>query len=131
MDFKKKSQKNVKIMFAMGGSEYAPDFSTIFTNSITRKAFSDSCLAFITKYGFDGINIDWHFPKIDRENNDKNNFVTILKLLRQEFSKQGKRKLITITIPEKPFDVIGFDIPRLDSLVDFYCLTSYNNQEIE
>ena len=78
MDFKKKSLKNVKIMFAMGGSEYAPNFSAIFANSMTRKAFSGSCLEFITKYGFDGINIDWHFPRIDGEKNDKNNFVTIL-----------------------------------------------------
>ena len=126
MSLKKKSQKNLKILFAMGGTYFAPEFSTIFATSITRNVFVESCAAFVARYGFDGINIDWHYPRDDRENNDKKNFVSILKMLRNEFSKQNDNKALTITIPEKPFDTNGFDIPNLDYLVDFYCLTSYN-----
>ena len=110
----------------MGGTSFAYGFSTIFATNKTRTVFVESCSAFVAKHGFDGINIDWHYPKDDRENNDKKNFVTILKLLRNEFSKQKGNKELTITIPEKPFDANGFDIPNLDNLVDFYCLTSYN-----
>ena len=74
MNLKKKSQEELQVLFAMGGSDDAPDFSTIFATNISRKTFVDSCFAFMTTHGFDGINIDWHFPREDGTINDKVNF---------------------------------------------------------
>ena len=132
VSLKKKSSNGLKILFAIGGqNQPASVFSQVFASETKRLLFVKSCLDFVEKYGFDGINIDWHFPRDDLERNDRLNFVRVLNLMRAWFKRYAQRKnteqlLLTITIPEKPSDVRGFDIPELDKAVDFFCLTSYN-----
>ena len=131
VSLKKKSSTGLKVLFALGGSNQDPSiFSELFANKTSTTKFIDSCLAFIRKHGFDGINIDWHFPREDVERNDTKNYVTALTSMKYEFKHApesiNEELLLTITIPGKPSNMKGFDIPELNKLVHFYTVTSYN-----
>ncbi|CAD0205835.1 unnamed protein product [Chrysodeixis includens] len=65
----------------------------------SRKNFIDSSLSMITKYGFDGLDIDWEYPS--RRDTvygsaDIDNFTTLLKEFREAFDK--KKLLLTAAV---------------------------------
>lgn len=63
-----------------------------------RKEFAESALKFLAAYDFDGLDIDWEYPTerggIDE---DRDNFIELLKYTRQRFDKWGL--LLTIAVP--------------------------------
>lgn len=79
----------------------------------SRKSFADKALRFLTQYEFDGLDFDWEYPG-DRGGipEDKENFVLLLKELRERFQKWGF--MLTVAVG------------AMDNIVS----TSYNIKEI-
>lgn len=66
-----------------------------------RAAFIRSIVDFLNNYGFDGVDIDWEYPGVDYRGGrpqDKANFVTFLRELRQAFNNQGRGWEISIAV---------------------------------
>jgi chitinase len=57
-------QKNdrLKLLIAVGGWVGSKHFSITAATELGRKRLADSAVAFLRKYGFDGIDIDWEYP---------------------------------------------------------------------
>lgn len=54
---------DVKLLFTIGGwTEFSPLFSKIAADANATLNFAKSIVAYMTKYNFDGIDIDWEFP---------------------------------------------------------------------
>lgn len=74
-------------------------FSVMCQNADNRKKFCKDCLAFVEKWGIDGIDLDWEFPGVsfhgremyDREH-DVENYTTLMKELRETL---GDKYLLT------------------------------------
>ena len=113
------------MLVAIGGSKKiqgVSDFDIVFNNISTKNNFISSSISFMRKHGFDGINLDWQYPREDGKTNDTLNLVQVVK----EMKVRSKTLLITLTLPSRETDAKGFDIPNLDPHVDFYCMLTYN-----
>ena len=93
----KKQNPNLKVLLSVGGWE-AGNFSEMAADEKHRKAFAKNCLNAVTKYGLDGIDIDWEYPTssaagISSSPNDTDNFTLLMKDLRETL---GKDRLLTM-----------------------------------
>ena len=77
---------------------------------------SFAAIPFLRKYSFDGLDMDWEYPK----SSDKENFVALLKELRQGFEFEAEetgedRLLLSAAVPVGPDNVrLGHLMCNLD-----------------
>ena len=75
----------LKTLISIGGwNEGSKNFSIVAASSKRRERFVLSVLHFLQQYGFDGLDLAWEYPnqRHDPQNDDKTNFVKLLKELR-------------------------------------------------
>ena len=59
----KKSAPSIKTMLSVGGQTLSDSFETLVANTALRKLFAGNCVVFLRDRNFDGLDIDWEFPK--------------------------------------------------------------------
>jgi len=83
----KREKRGLKVLLSVGGWTAG---STEFTKTVSSKAnmnaFALNAVAFLRRYGFDGLDVDWEYPG-DRGSPaaDKERFTGLLKILRAAF----------------------------------------------
>ncbi|MEL7648348.1 MAG: glycosyl hydrolase family 18 protein [Sedimentibacter sp.] len=102
----KKANPNLKTLISVGGWTWSGKFSDAASTEANRTAFAQGCVDFITRYGFDGVDLDWEYPVgggmagNSKSPADKQNFTLLLKNIREKLDKQGeldnKHYLLTI-----------------------------------
>ncbi|XP_043485682.1 chitotriosidase-1 [Polistes fuscatus] len=82
---------NVKAIIAIGGwNEGSTKYSHVVANPALRAKFVTSVVNFLKKYDFDGFDVDWEYPnQRGGKADDKQNYVSLLKELREAFDKHG------------------------------------------
>jgi len=105
----KQKYPHLKTLISVGGWTWSGNFSDVAADEGKRQQFANSSAEFIKKYGFDGVDIDWEFPvaggnDITNRPEDKENYVKLLKALREALDKQGKadNKTYLLTIVGDP-----------------------------
>jgi chitinase len=94
-----------------------------------REKFAASCADFMTKYGFDGIDIDWEYPvsgglpQNKYRPEDKGNYTLLLQALR---NKIGSGKLLTIAAPAGPSIIANMDIAPIGRVLDWINVMTYD-----
>ena len=93
----KKTKPSLKVLLSVGGWE-AGNFSEMAADETHRKNFCKNCLNAVTKYGLDGIDIDWEYPTssmagISSSPSDTKNFTLLMKDLRETL---GRDRLLTM-----------------------------------
>jgi len=58
----KKTYPDTSILISVGGWTQSAGFHDAALTEVSRQKFSASCVAFVRKWDFDGIDIDWEFP---------------------------------------------------------------------
>lgn len=92
----KQTNTNLKTLISVGGWTWSDKFSDVALTESSRDVFADSCVDFIVKYGFDGVDVDWEYPVSGglpsnvKRPVDKQNFTLLLKTLREKLDAQGK-----------------------------------------
>jgi len=87
--------KGLKVSIALGGwldSEDGNKYSRMINNGTSRSNFVHDTVAFLLRYNFDGLDLDWEYPKCWHANctagpvSDKRSFGNLVKELRKAFS---------------------------------------------
>ncbi|XP_032594794.1 probable chitinase 10 [Drosophila grimshawi] len=126
----RKANPKLKILLAIGGWSFGTQkFKDMSATRYTRQTFVYSAIPFLRKRGFDGLDMDWEYPK---GSDDKKNFVLLLKELREAFEAEAQelkqpRLLLSAAVPVGPDNVRGgYDVPAIASYLDFINLMAYD-----
>jgi len=126
----KKINPNLKILLAIGGWSFGTErFKSMASNKYNRRVFIFSAMDYLRERNFDGLDLDWEFP---RGNDDKKNFVELLKELREAFEAEAKEKkaarlLLTAAVSAGAETIRGgYDVPAIGAYVDFINIMSYD-----
>lgn len=120
----------MKTLIAIGGwNEGSEKYSLMAESARSRQAFADSVLRFLCYYGFDGLDVDWEYPtQRGGIPADKENFVELLKCLRETF--RTRDKLLTIGIGVSPWIIeTAYNVRDMCEIVDLVMLMAYDLQD--
>ncbi len=121
---------NLKTLFSIGGWAESNDASAkvgryrdaFKPQNIAH--FAESCLDFMETHGFDGIDIDWEYPRTE----DTDNFVAGLALIRDQLDARGEGELLTIAGAGGAFFMSRYyhKLPEIVAELDFINLMTYD-----
>ncbi|OAD09139.1 glycoside hydrolase family 18 protein, partial [Mucor lusitanicus CBS 277.49] len=117
-----------KVLLSVGGWTGSKRFSPMVATAAGRKKFIDWNLDFIEKYQTDGVDIDWEYPGKQAAgcnevaDNDADNFLLLLKELRQALDKKfpKEHKEISMAVHVQPFIKSGVPMTDLKAFVPYF-----------
>lgn len=131
----KKTRPSLRVNIAIGGWTFndvgptATTFSDIARSEANQKKFFKSLIAFMSTYGFDGVDIDWEYPAADDRSGrpeDFKNFSKFMANLKNVLKSTGGRNELSLTIPTSYWYLQHFDIKNLVKHVDYFNYMSYD-----
>lgn len=130
----KASNPKLKTMISVGGWTLSGSFSDLAMTEASRQKFALSAVAFIKRYGFDGVDIDWEYPVGGGEAAgrpvDKANYTLLLKELRRRLDAQGaldgKRYLLSIAAPAGSDKIANLEVRAIGETVDWINVMTYD-----
>ncbi len=130
----KKVNSDLKILISVGGWSWSKNFSDAVLTEGSRQIFANSAIDFMLKYKIDGIDLDWEYPGQIGDNNvfrvvDKENFTTILKLLRQKLdslNSNDKDYLLTIATGANQSYLDHTNMMEAQKYLDFINIMTYD-----
>jgi chitinase len=132
----KKKHPHLKALISVGGWTLSGPFSTVAADAQLRTKFAKSCAAFVKKYDFDGVDIDWEYPvsggasTTKTQPADKQNFTLLLAALRKELDAAGKADkrhyLLTIAAPAGPSVYANLELDKIAEHLDWINLMAYD-----
>lgn len=125
----KAKNPKLKVMLAIGGWSFGTaKFKQVAETRFSRQTFIFSAIPFLRKHNFDGLDVDWEYPKAS----DRDNFVAYLKELHEAFAFEAEetgneRLLLSAAVPVGPDNVRGgYDVPMVSKYLDFINLMAYD-----
>jgi chitinase len=132
----KTKHPHLKTLISVGGWTLSGPFSDVAFTDAARVKFAKSCVHFMGKYGFDGVDIDWEYPvggglEVNKTRPaDKQNCTLLLTALRRELDARGqadkKAYLLTIAAPAGPKIYAHLELNKVAPLIDWFNLMTYD-----
>lgn len=132
----KKKYPHLKTLISIGGWTWSGKFSDVVLTEASRTIFADSCIDFVVKNGFDGIDIDWESPVSGglptnvKRPEDKQNFTNLIQKLREKLNAKGltenKSYLLTIAGAADTVYIRNTEISVIYNYLDYINLMTYD-----
>ena len=124
----------LRVNVAVGGWDFNDPptqyyFSNMANDYGNRQTFINSVISYLTKYGLDGIDIDWEYPAAsDRGGipSDTDAFVDLLSDMRDAFDGVNPGWEITCTLPSSYWYLQNFDLPSMQKFISWFNFMSYD-----
>ncbi|WP_211746636.1 glycoside hydrolase family 18 protein [Paenibacillus sp. Marseille-Q4541] len=125
---------DLRILISVGGWS-AGGFSEAAASEQSRIQIAESCEELLSKYPFDGIDLDWEYPcyseaGITSSPADKTNFTLLLKTIRQRLDQYGEQTgryyLLTIAAGADQYYVDGTEMNLVHPYLDYVQLMTYD-----
>ena len=122
-----------KVYLAIGGwnDSAGSKYSEMVTDPAKRKKFVDHAVPFLQQYGFDGLDLDWEYPKCWQGNckkgkdSEKKDFADWCDELKAAFKPHGLGLSAAVSASKTIIDA-GYDVPRLAKSLDELNLMTYD-----
>ena len=125
----KSRNPKLKVLLAIGGWSFGTaKFKEVAETRFARQTFIFSAIPYLREHQFDGLDVDWEYPK----RADKENFVSFIKELREAFEYEAEetnseRLLLSAAVPVGPDNIRdGYDVPGVSKHLDFINLMAYD-----
>lgn len=134
-----KKHPNILPVLAVGGWG-AEGFSDAAATDESRKAFAQSAVEMMDKYGFLGLDIDWEYPGssvagIKSSSADARNLTLLLKELRYTFdaceAQDGKHRYLTIAVGASKVYAQALEVSQMAKIVDQVNIMTYDLRSSE
>jgi chitinase len=133
----KKHNPELKLIVSVGGASWSEHFSEIAASERLSNSFADNIAEFVKQYKLDGIDIDWEFPCMRRQDNtvnrdDKKNFTSLLQKIRSALNaleigqKRNDHYILTIAAGISPAYLRCVELHNIVQYVDFVNVMAYN-----
>jgi len=122
----KEQYPNLQMQISVGGASNKA-FSGVAASEKHRRHFVHTAAQFMKEHFFDGIDIDWEFPKTKE---DSVNFTTMLRELRSELDTQGeidgRHYILTIAAPAGKSNFENIQLSLIHPYLDWINLMTYD-----
>jgi len=129
---------------------YRTTFSDLAASTSAQDAFFESLITFMRRHNFDGVDLDWEYPVAEDRGGvpgDYDNFVTLVRRLRERLNQTGKQYGLTITLvgdslwafnpenrnadqvlsqPASYWYLRGFNLNNLEPHLDWFNIMTYD-----
>jgi len=128
---------DLTILVSVGGWLWSTNFSDMALTRESRATFEDSVMQFLTRYDLDGLDIDWEYPGMPGAGHpfrpeDKQNFTSLLRELRERFDKvarRGRRLYLTVAMGSSDDVIANTEMQKVQRYVDTVNLMTYDFYE--
>lgn len=132
----RQAHPHLKTLISVGGWTWSGRFSDVALTPEARRRFAASCVDFMKRYGFDGIDIDWEYPvggglaSNTTRPEDKQNYTLLMTELRNQLdaleASDGRDYLLTIAAPAGPGIYANLEMAALAGVLDWINLMTYD-----
>ncbi|TYP70084.1 glycosyl hydrolase family 18 protein [Paenibacillus methanolicus] len=132
----KAANPHLKTIISVGGWTWSNRFSDVAADAATRETFANSAVAFLRKYKFDGVDLDWEYPVggglagNSVRPADKQNYTLLLNKIREKLDAaektDGKEYLLTIASGAGPSYIQNTELDKIAAAVDWINIMTYD-----
>ena len=132
----KAAHPHLNTLISIGGWTLSDKFSDVALTDASREKFAKSAVNFMTKYGFDGIDIDWEYPVSGGLSTntyrpeDKHNYTLLLQELDEQLQIQEAQDnqdyLLTIASPAGADKLANYELAEMSQYLDFFNVMTYD-----
>jgi chitinase len=125
----KKRNRNLKVLLSIGGWTYSANFARPAADPALRANFARTAVQLLKDRGFDGLDVDWEYPKDTQE---AQHMVDLLRAVRAELDAYAATVpgnphfLLTIAAPAGTEHYQKLKIDQLGAVLDFVNLMCYD-----
>lgn len=116
----KKKNRHLKLIMSIGGWGICHLFESVVSNDTKFDNFVNSTIEFVEKYGFDGVDIDWEYPK------NSTQAAKLVELLARLRNKLNSKYIITVAAPGGSDNIEILKIQEMDKYLTFWNLMCYD-----
>ncbi|XP_059054390.1 probable chitinase 10 [Achroia grisella] len=126
-------KRGVKVLLGLGGWDDSAGnkYSRLVNSLSARRKFVVHTLDFLEQHEFDGLDLDWEYPKCWQAacekgpHSDKDGFASLVKELRAAFTPRGLLLSAAVSASKRVIDV-AYDVPTLSQNLDWISLMTYD-----